>query len=122
MTFHYYEPFHFTHQGADWVGEESKQWLGTTWDATDEEEAAITRAFDQVGEWAARRHFRVLLGEFGAYSMAPMDSRVRWTAFVREQAEAHGFAWSYWEFGSGFGIYDPEAKVWREDLLKALIP
>jgi hypothetical protein len=22
---------------------------------------------------------------------------------------------------SGFGIYDPEADVWREDLLKALI-
>lgn len=24
-------------------------------------------------------------------------------------------------FDSGFGIYDPEAKLWREELLKALI-
>jgi len=49
-------------------------------------------------------------------------SRVRWTTFVREQAEAHGFAWAYWELAAGFGVYDPDAKAWREDLLKALIP
>jgi endoglucanase len=63
----------------------------------------------------------VLLGEFGAYSEAPQDSRVRWTEFVRREAERHEFAWAYWEFASGFGIYDPDTKVWREDLLKALI-
>ena len=62
------------------------------------------------------------MGEFGAYSKAPQDSRVRWTSFVAREAELHGFAWSYWEFGSGFGAYDPNAKAWREDLLKALIP
>jgi hypothetical protein len=32
------------------------------------------------------------------------------------------FCFSYREFASGFGIYDPKAKAWREDLLKALIP
>ena len=122
VTFHYYEPFHFTHQGADWVGEESNQWLGTIWDATDEQQAEITYAFDLVRDWAMRHHIRVLLGEFGAYSKADMASRVRWTSFVAREAERHGFAWSYWEFGSGFGIYDPEAKVWRKELLRALMP
>ena len=52
----------------------------------------------------------------------PAADRARWTAFVAREAERHGFAWAYWEFASGFGIYDPGAKVWREDLLKALIP
>lgn len=122
VTFHYYLPFEFTHQGADWVGEESKNWLGTTWDAADAEKAEITRHFDLVAGWAQRKNVRILLGEFGAYSEASQDSRVRWTEFVRSEAERHGFAWAYWEFGSGFGIYDPEAQVWREDLLKALIP
>jgi endoglucanase len=121
VTFHYYLPFPFTHQGADWV-QGSDPWLGTTWDATDGEKAEITRHFDSVADWAQRHKVRILLGEFGAYSEADMPSRVRWTEFVRSEAERHGFAWSYWEFASGFGIYDPEAKVWREDLLKALIP
>ena len=29
--------------------------------------------------------------------------------------------WAYWEFGSGFGAYDPQAKAWRQPLRKALL-
>ncbi len=122
VTFHYYLPFEFTHQGAEWIGDESKAWLGTTWDATDEQKAEITSNFDSVAEWAKRNNVRLLMGEFGAYSKAPQDSRVRWTSFVAREAERHGFAWAYWEFGSGFGAYDPNVNIWRDDLLKALIP
>ena len=122
VTFHYYLPFQFTHQGAEWAGEEAQKWLGTTWDATDAEKAEISAHFDSVADWAKRKNLRILLGEFGAYSRADMDSRARWTAYVAREAERHGFAWAYWEFAAGFGIYDPEAKVWREDLLRALIP
>lgn len=120
-TFHYYSPFEFTHQGAEW-NPDAGLWLGTTWDGTDEQKADITRMFDSVSEWAARNNIRILLGEFGAYSKAPQDSRVRWTSFVSREAERHGFAWAYWEFASGFGAYDPNANMWRDDLLKALIP
>jgi endoglucanase len=41
---------------------------------------------------------------------------------VRSETERRDFAWAYWDFAAGFGIYDPKAEVWREDLLKALIP
>ena len=123
VTFHYYLPFQFTHQGAEWVGDESQKWLGTTWNGTDAEKAEITGHFDAVADWASRHgNVRILLGEFGAYSRGPQDSRVRWTEFVRSEAERHGFAWSYWEMASGFGAYDPESHQWRDDLLKALIP
>ena len=123
VTFHYYLPFQFTHQGAEWAGEEAQKWLGTPWNASDAEKAEITAHFDVVSDWAQRHHnVSILLGEFGVYSKADMASRARWTEFVRREAERHGFAWSYWEFASGFGVYDPEARVWREDLLKALIP
>jgi endoglucanase len=122
VTFHYYLPFQFTHQGAEWVAG-SEPWLGTTWDATDAEKAEITAHFDSVAEWAKRHNnVRILLGEFGVYSKADPESRARWTRYVAREAERHGFAWSYWEFAAGFGIYDPEAKAWREELLKALIP
>ena len=121
-TFHYYLPFQFTHQGAEWV-DGSGLWLGTIWTAKDAEKAEMTAHFDSVAKWAQRNHgVRVLLGEFGEYSRADMDSRVRWTEFVRSEAERLGFAWACWEFAAGSGIYDPEARVWREELLKALIP
>jgi len=120
-TFHYYNPFEFTHQGADWLSGMG-QYLGMTWDASEAEKAVITSQFDQVAAWAKEQDRPVLLGEFGAYSKADMDSRAHWTSFVAREAENRGFAWAYWEFCSKFGIYDPNAQVFREPLLKALIP
>ena len=38
---HYYAPMRFTHQGAHWVNG-AASWLGTTWDGTDAERAAVT--------------------------------------------------------------------------------
>jgi endoglucanase len=118
VTFHYYLPFQFTHQGAEWAGDEAQKWLGTTWDGTDAQKAEVTGHFDVVADWAKQHeNVRILLGEFGAYNRAPQDSRVRWTEFMRSEAERHGFAWAYWEFGSGFGAYDPSVGAWRDDLL-----
>jgi endoglucanase len=121
VTFHYYEPFQFTHQGAEWVAG-SNSWLGAIWPDNEERKREVVYHFDYVANWAQRHNVRILLGEFGVYSKADMASRIRWTEFVRSEAERHRFAWAYWEFGSGFGVYDPNAKVWREELLRALIP
>ncbi|MFT3894962.1 MAG: glycoside hydrolase family 5 protein [Anaerolineales bacterium] len=72
VTFHYYSPFQFTHQGAEWAGDEAQTWLGTTWDATEAEKAEVASNFDSVAMWAAEHgNVRILLGEFGAYSRAP---------------------------------------------------
>jgi endoglucanase len=103
FTFHYYEPFAFTHQGAEWV-DGADEWLGTTW-GTAEDRAAVQRDFDAVAAWAADRDLAVFMGEFGAYSRAPADARVAWTEFVRREAERRGFAWAYWEFDAGFGAF-----------------
>jgi endoglucanase len=120
-TFHYYEPFHFTHQGADWV-DGSNAWLGTAWTGAAAEQEAVRNDFQTVAAWGASHGRPILLGEFGAFSKADMDSRARWTAFVARQAESFSFAWTYWEFCSGFGLYDPAAHVWRDPLLRALLP
>ena len=121
VTFHYYLPFQFTHQGADWV-EGSDAWLGTPWDGTPGETAALAADFDSVLAWAEEQGRPVFLGEFGAYQRADTASRLRWTEAVRRAAEARGFTWGYWEFCAGFGLYDPAASAWREELLHALIP
>ncbi|MEN2984625.1 MAG: glycoside hydrolase family 5 protein [Dictyoglomaceae bacterium] len=121
VTFHYYNPFNFTHQGAEWVNPSPP--VGVKWLGTEAEKKAIERELDMVVEWSKRNGNPPLyMGEFGAYSKADMESRVRWTSFVARSAEKRGIAWSYWEFCSGFGIYDPLNKKWRIDLLKALIP
>lgn len=121
VTFHYYLPFHFTHQGASWA-EGSEAWLGTRWTGTREERAAITRDFERATQWSEQHGRPIYLGEFGAYSRADIRSRARWTESVRSEAEQHGFSWAYWEFAAGFGVYDPEAQAWREPLLEALVP
>lgn len=121
VTFHYYLPFPFTHQGAEWV-EGSDAWLGTTWNGSAEEQQAIQADFAEVAAWAREENRPIYLGEFGAYQKADMASRQRWTNFVARQAEANGFSWSYWEFCAGFGIYDPRQHTWRTDLLQALLP
>lgn len=121
VTFHYYEPFHFTHQGAGWVNG-SDAWLGTTWEKTEAQKQAVRDDFKKVQVWAARSNRPVFMGEFGAYSAAGLPSRVRWTEFVAREAESHGFSWAYWEFCAGFGVYDADANIWNSYLLDALLP
>lgn len=121
FTFHYYEPFHFTHQGAEWV-DGSDAWLGTKWQGTSDEKNKIILDFFQVKAWAQTHNRPVLLGEFGAYSKADMESRIRWTSFVVQTAQADSMSWAYWEFASGFGVFDPQNDSWRKPLLQALLP
>jgi len=44
VSFHYYSPHEFTHQGAEWMPE-AKAWLGTRWVGTKEQKRAIIDAF-----------------------------------------------------------------------------
>ena len=121
VTFHYYEPFQFTHQGAEWV-DGSDAWMGTDWAGTNAQNQTLQYHFDGVAQWAKDNHRPVFLGEFGAYSRADLVSRARWTAFVAREAEKRGFSWAYWEFCAGFGVYDQSAGVWNHAILKALLP
>jgi endoglucanase len=118
-TVHYYEPFTFTHQGAPWE-KTSANWLGLGWLGTKAERQAVNDDFATAAAWATAQHRPMLLGEFGSYKAAPGDSRARWTHYVARSAEAHGMAWSYWEFCGNFGIYDPVKNQWRAYLLNAL--
>lgn len=121
VTFHFYSPFQFTHQGAEWVAG-ADSWLGTQWKGSSAEKQVLQFDLDLAQEWAEENGRPIFMGEFGAYSKAPMDSRVLWTAFMAREAEARNFSWGYWEFGSGFGVYDPLEGRWNAELLEALIP
>lgn len=121
VTFHYYSPFQFTHQGAEWV-EGSQAWLGTKWSGGLAPELLIRSDLDRAAKWGEEHQRPLFLGEFGAYSKADMASRAAWTSFVARQAEARGIPWAYWEFCAGFGVYDRQANRWNREILEALIP
>jgi len=120
VTVHYYHPMDFTHQGAPWskhVGSKDVIWSGTP-----VEQAAVIRDFDGVTSWAEEHDRPILLGEFGAYDKADMDSRARYTSFVAREAERRGWSWSYWHFDSDFIVYDIDADAWVMPIRDALIP
>lgn len=121
VTVHYYTPMEFTHQGAPW-NEENKDKSGVRWTGTDQERRRIELDFAKAQQWAVAHDRPVLLGEFGAYDKADMDSRARYTAAVARTAERLGWSWAYWQFDSDFVVYDIGKDGWVEPLRKALIP
>ena len=123
VTFHYYEPFHFTHQGAGWAGEEVKNLHGVTW-GTAQDRAALRSDFDEVAAWSAANRRPILLGEFGVYNKSgtPIELRAAWTGAVRCEAERHRFGWAYWQFEGDFIVWDMARNAWVQPIKDALIP
>lgn len=121
VTVHYYEPYRFTHQGAPWA-DGSRDWLGMKWSGTPKEKRTVRTDLDAAADWAKSHNRPIYLGEFGSYEKADLESRARWTTFVRHEARSRGFSCAYWEFGSGFGVFDPNRNEWKKPLLNALLP
>ena len=122
VTFHYYDPFHFTHQGARWAGD-VQTLSGIPW-GSEADRAQIRADFAKVKAWAQANRRPVLLGEFGAYdkSGTPLAMRVAYTEAVAREAEAAGFGWAYWQFDSDFIVWDMARDAWVPEIRRALIP
>jgi endoglucanase len=120
VTVHYYHPMSFTHQGAKW-NKETAGLSGIKW-GTDEEKRQIETEFSPVQEWSKAEARPILLGEFGAYDKAEMNSRAKYTAYIARTAESLGWAWTYWQFDADFILYDIDKDRWVEPLRKALLP
>ncbi|HEY2582782.1 MAG TPA: cellulase family glycosylhydrolase, partial [Mucilaginibacter sp.] len=123
VTFHLYEPLKFTMQGEKWfpIGK-PMEWIGTKWTGSPAEQKTITDNLDIVSKWATENNRPIFMGEFGASAHADLESRAKFLAFYREQAEQRGFSWSVWSFSVGFNIYDNDKGQWHNTLLNALIP
>ncbi len=119
VTFQYYLPHEFTHQGASWSSAADVKDL--PW-GSDEDIQNLTTDFDTVSAWAEEHQRPLFMGEFGSIHYATEDSRAIWTATIRNEAEKRGFSWAYWDFGTDFAVYNLANKTWREPILNALIP
>ncbi len=120
-TFHYYEPYAFTHQGGAWLPPDRRPPLGARF-GTPAEVTELSRNFDYVAAWSAWYHRPIFLGEFGALEAADLGDRVLWTTLVARAAEQRGFAWAYWQFDGDFTAYDDAREAWVEPVLRALMP
>jgi endoglucanase len=121
VTFHYYEPFRFTHQGASWT--DLKELRGIAW-GSEADRVQLRADFAKVADWARANGRPILLGEFGAYdkSGTPPALRVAYTAAVAREAERNGFGWAYWQFDGDFIVWSMAENSWVRAIKDALIP
>jgi endoglucanase len=123
LSFHDYSPFHFTHQGATWVGPQSQAWVGTRWIGSFSETEELRGDFERVDAYARAHGVPVNLGEYGSSDAADEASRVLWTSAMSRAARRFDFSYFYWEFKAGtMAVYDGNAGKWRAGLKDAILP
>jgi endoglucanase len=117
VTIHNYEPFDFTHQGADWAGMANSPPMTC---CTPTQQRYLSEPLRVASQWRTVWDRPIWVGEFGSYSKGPYASRVTYSRTVRDSMEAHNMTWAYWEFAAGFGLYDPATGTMRSELRDAL--
>ena len=130
-TFHYYDPFVFTHQGATWAGEglaeieyvpfpgsgtdvkipdsAKGKWVETKINDYQKDSTADKMFADlkAARDWSDRNHVPIFLGEFGSYSKNPtMDDRCRHAAIVYTALGKLQIPNAWWEWDGGFNMFD----------------
>jgi endoglucanase len=135
-TFHFYEPYEFTHQGAGWA----VSWWGLTHDIPYPANEAvmpellkeipdaasryelqhywlnhwdahrIRMEIDVAAAWGKAHNVPVICNEFGAFrEHSDPASRMNWIHDVRTALEADGIPWTMWDYRGSFGV------VWKKD-------
>ncbi|MGY3213976.1 glycoside hydrolase family 5 protein [Mucilaginibacter sp. HD30] len=146
-TFHFYEPFFFTHQGADWVGNQVAT-IGVpfpynaenfpalsakaknTWGETnyyqykvDGNERSLFDKLTIVKKWGAKYNVPLLCGEYGVYNKyANLDSRCRYITAMRKTLKTLNIPGMLWDYNGTFSIFTgkPSTQTLPECMKKAI--
>ncbi|MBB3034939.1 glycoside hydrolase family 5 protein [Alteriqipengyuania lutimaris] len=116
-TFHYYDPFGFTHQGAPWIT--PVQPTGVSWgSAADRNQLAadVQRARDYM----ARSGRPLFLGEYGVYEGVPLAQRAEYYEAVTDAFAAADIDGCVWGYQNTMPFRDYASGNWYEVLLDAI--
>ncbi len=118
VTFHTYDPFNFTHQGATYLPMNLP--LGVQCcDGIQKQQ--ISSSIKIAKSWSVKNGYPVYLGEFGVMKLADEKSRANYARYVRDEAESNRISWAYWDFANAFGIYNPVSGEWIESMRASLL-
>ncbi len=135
-TFHFYEPFFFTHQGANWVGDQvatigvpfpynaekfpklnpkaKNTWGETNYYQyrTDGNERALYDKLSIVKKWGEKYEVPLLCGEYGVYNQyADQDSRCRYIKAVRKTLKTLSIPGMLWDYNGTFSIFTGKPSI-----------
>jgi endoglucanase len=131
-TFHFYDPFLFTHQGVGWLDvpfnvavgipfpydsetmPQMPEVLKDTWVKysysnypSDGTVQNIKSLINIARDFKSSRNVDVFCGEFGVYRpFADTTDRAYWYSEVRKYLEECGIPWTIWDYQGGFGLFN----------------
>jgi endoglucanase len=141
LSFHYYNPFYFTHYRASWtahadysgpvhypgatisrkeIAEQPATIRNLLAGSTEEYDAdVIERQMMTAVSVARKLKLPLYCGEFGCLGTVSRKDRLRWYKDVKKALDKHQVAWAVWDFKGSFGIIEDDGEP-DDKLIKLL--
>jgi endoglucanase len=116
-TFHYYDPFDFTHQGANWVDPSPP--MGRVF-GSDKDVEALVQDVKKIREYIKRTGKTPFMGEFGANEKIPLEERVVYQRTVRVAFDNVGIGMCAWGYTNTFPLWDQKTEKWVPGMRDAM--